>query len=37
VNSGKKFERAAEAMLATLGITVRPYGSGASPLAGSAN
>lgn len=37
VNSGKKFERAAEALLATLGITVRPFGSGASPFAGTAN
>ena len=37
VMTGKKFERAAEALLGTLGITIRPYGSGASPFAGSAN
>jgi hypothetical protein len=28
---GKKFERAAEAFLASLGITVRPYGAGEGP------
>ena len=37
VLAGKKFERAAEAYLSSLGITVRPYGSGPSPFAGSAN
>jgi hypothetical protein len=34
----KKFERAAEAFLSTLGITVRPYGAGATnPFAGRSN
>jgi len=39
VLAGKKFERAAEAFLKTLGITVRPYGSGdpPSPFAGRPN
>lgn len=33
----KKFERASEAFLNTLGIVVRPYGSGPSPFAGRSN
>lgn len=39
VTVGKKFERAAEAFLGTLGITVRPYGAGdaPNPFAGRSN